>query len=126
MVRDYLPSDKAALEQIHRARGIDYIFPDLENPLFLVKKVAEIDGRVQGALVLKGCAETMLLLEKGKPQDTFAAMRELQEVVLREAYAKGLDEIHAAVPEIGFDKRLLQLGWEKDRPGFHLWTRSTI
>lgn len=125
VVRDYKPSDRKALEEIHKARAIDYIFPDLEHPLFFVKKVAEVNGHVQGALVLKGCAETMLLLEKGKPQDTFTAMRELQEVVLREAYAKGLDEIHAAVPSIGFDKRLKQLGWSPDRPDFHLWTRST-
>jgi hypothetical protein len=53
-------------------------------------------------------------------------MQTLQSSVLSEAYAKGLDEIHAAIPEIGFDKRLIQLGWLKDRSGWNLWSRSTL
>ena len=67
----------------------------------------------------------MLLLGAGKPKDRLAAIQSLQDAVLSEAYAKGLDEIYAAVPEIGFDRRLKQLGWSPDRPEFHLWTRST-
>jgi hypothetical protein len=53
------------------------------------------------------------------------AMRELQDEVLQAAWARGLSEIHASVPTIGFDKRLAQLGWEKDRPGWNLWSRQT-
>lgn len=125
-VRNYRPEDRGELEQIHRQLGIDYQFPNLENPLFFVRKVLETNGRVHAALVLKVCAETYLLLGEGKPQDRFLAMKLLQDSVLAEAYSKGLDEIHAAIPEIGFDKRLAQLGWEKDRPGWNLWTRSTF
>lgn len=124
-VRNYRPEDRCELERIHRESGLDYKFPDLDNPLFFVRKVLETNGRVHAALVLKVCAETYLLLGEGKPQDRFLAMEALQGSVLTEAYQKGLDEIHAAIPEIGFDKRLAQLGWEKDRPGWHLWTRST-
>jgi hypothetical protein len=125
-VRDYHPEDRGELEQIHRQLGIDYQFPNLDNPLFFVRKVLEANGRVHSALVLKVCAETFLLLGEGKPQDRFLAMKLLQDSVLTEAYQKGLDEIHATIPEIGFDKRLTQLLWEKDRPGWHLWTRSTL
>lgn len=125
-VRDYRPEDKAELEAIHKAQGIDYEFPDLEHPLFFVKKVIVIDGKIRSALVLKICAETFLLLEQRQdPHEKFAEMEILQRSVLSEAYAKGLDEIHAAVPDIGFDKRLLQLGWSKDRDGWKLWSRRT-
>jgi hypothetical protein len=121
-----LPADYAALQQIHARRGIDYAFPNLDDALFFVKKVRVVDGRVVGAGVLKLCAETILLLEGEQgPQDKLTTMQQLQEVVLDEAREKGLQDIHAAIPEIGFDKRLWQLGWEKDRPGFHLWTRRS-
>ena len=127
LVRDYLPSDRASLEAIHEAQGLDYKFPDIDGPLFLVRKVLEIDGKVVASLVLKICAETMLLLDGQQgPQDKLTEMQTLQSSVLSEAYAKGLDEIHAAIPEIGFDKRLIQLGWLKDRSGWNLWSRSTL
>ena len=125
LIRDYRPEDKDILEKIHFDQGIDYKFPDLDNPLFFIRKVCEVNGRIIGSLVLKVCAETYLLLGEGKPQDKFLAMKELQGSVLQAAYDNGLDEVHAAIPDIGFDKRLEQLGWEKDRPDFHLWTRST-
>jgi hypothetical protein len=124
-VRDYRPEDEAVLRRMHAQQGIDYRFPDLNSPLFFVKKVREVDGRLNGALVLRLCAETSLLLGESGPQDKMTAMHELQEAVLVEAWRYGLDEIHAAIPEIGFDKRLKQLGWSKDRPGWNLWSRRT-
>jgi hypothetical protein len=126
MVRDARLEDYAVLRRIHAAQGIDYAFPDLDDPLFFVKKVYELDGVVHSALVLKLCAETSLLLGSSGPQQKMAAMQELQQAVLNEAFLRGLSEIHAAVPEIGFDKRLRQLGWSRDRPGWNLWSRSTL
>jgi hypothetical protein len=118
------------LRAIHAGQGIDYAFPDLDHPLFFEKQVLEEGGEVKGALVLKLCAETSLLLGsfpgRSGPQRKLAAMQLLQQAVLKEAYGRGLDEVHAAIPEIGFDKRLRQLGWEKDRPGWHLWSRTTL
>jgi hypothetical protein len=129
IIRDYQPSDNAQLRVIHQIQGLDYIFPDLESPLFFLKKVCEVDGRIVGALVLRLCAETELLLGRfpgrSGPQDKMTVMQELQQAVLRDAYSRGLDEIHAAIPEIGFDKRLVQLGWSRDRPGWNLWSRTT-
>lgn len=125
-VRDYRPEDREALEAIHAAQGIEYDFPDLDHPLFFVKKVILVDGKVVSAIVLKICAETMLLIDREQePQNKFAEMQILQRSVLSEAYAKGLDEIHASVPDIGFEKRLLQLGWSPDREGWKLWSRRT-
>lgn len=127
MVRDYQPGDKEALAAIHEAQGLDYKFPDVDGPLFFVKKVlVDESGKIMAALVLRICAETMLLMDpEQEPQEKLTEMQELQSSVLSEAYKQGLDEIHASVPEIGFDKRLIQLGWEKGRSGWHLWTRAT-
>lgn len=126
MVRDCTGRDYESLRRIHARQGIDYAFPDLDSPLFFVKKVLESDGVLRGALVLKLCAETMLLIDGQQgPQQKMTAMQELQRQVVSEAYSRGLDEIHASVPAIGFDKRLTQLGWAKDRPGWNLWTRRT-
>ncbi len=119
------PEDEPELRAIHAQQEIDYQFPDLADELFFVKKVRVVDGRIVGALVLKWCAETMLLLngEQG-PLDKMTTMRELQGAVVDGAVAEGLREIHAAVPAIGFDKRLRELAWERDRAGFELWTHS--
>lgn len=125
IVRDMTAEDLHALKNIHARQGIDYAFPDLKDPLFFVKKVRVVDERINSALILKLCAETFLLLDEGRPQDKMTAMRELQDEVLREAAARGLSEIHASVPSIGFDKRLAQLGWLKDRPGWNLWSKQT-
>lgn len=119
-------TDYARLRRMHARQGIDYAFPDLDSPLFFCRKVLVVDGEIRAALVLRLCAETSLLLESScGPQEKMAAMRELQQAVLKEAYDRGLDEIHAAIPEIGFDRRLRQLGWERDRSGWNLWSRST-
>lgn len=126
IVRDYRPEDKEQLQALHAAHGIDYQFPDLDSPLFFVKKVICDGDKILASLVLKICAETYLLLDGGQePQEKLTEMQLLQSSVLSEAFAKGLDEVHAAIPEIGFEKRLRQLGWSKDRDGWTLWSRST-
>ena len=126
-VRDYEVSDRPVLEAIHEAQGLDYKMPDIESPLFFVKKVKVENGKVVAALVLKICAETMLLIDpEQEPQEKLTEMQELQSSVLNEAYRNGLDNVWACIPEMGFDKRLIQLGWQKDRPDWHLWTRSTL
>jgi len=138
MIRDYQPSDFEQLRQIHERQEIDFKLPEInrlddrgndtgeKNPLFFIAKVLEKRGTIRAALVLKICAETILILDKDQePQEKLAEMQELQSTVLDEAYRNGLDEIYAAVGPIGFDKRLIQLGWEVDRPGWRLWSRQT-
>ena len=125
-IRDYRPEDREQVEAIHAAQGLDYEFPDIDGPLFFIRKVAEVNGKIVAATVIRVCAETMLLLDKAqRPQDKMAEIVNLQASVLSEAYKNGLDDICAAVPEIGFDKRLRQLGWTKDRSDWHLWSRQT-
>lgn len=126
MIRDYRPEDRDALVTIHAEMGLDYQFPDLNSPLFLVKKVREVDGRVTDAMLLRISAETYLLTAGG-PKEKMAAMEELQPAVLREAWIKGLDDVYAVIPPgiiERFRKRLKQLGWAKDRP-WEMWSRGT-
>ncbi len=124
-VRDLDISDLPALMGIHERQGIDYQFPNLMHPLFLVRKVAVDGDKIIGSLVLKLRAEAFLLVE-GSPEEKWQAMNELQPVVLEEAWAKGIDEIDCAVPEsIRFQKRLEQGGWTPARDGWRVWTHRT-
>ncbi len=45
-LRDYRASDFEAVRAIHDKTQIDYTFPDLNSPLFLVTKVIEDDAGV--------------------------------------------------------------------------------
>jgi len=126
MIRDFKTEDFRAIQTFHVESGIDYQMPNLGGPLVPVKKICELDGELVGAMALRVCPETFLWLEKRRrPQEKMQIMSELQTAVLREAWVNGLDEIWAAIPPIGFDKRLKQLGWEPDRNGWRLWTRRT-
>jgi hypothetical protein len=124
-IRDLEISDLPALMAIHQAQGIDYRFPNLTHPLFLVRKVAVDGDRIVGSLVLKLRAEAFLLVE-GSPEEKWRAIQELQPAVLQEAWDKGIDEVDCAVPdEIGFQKRLEQMGWTAGRPGWTVFTHET-
>lgn len=128
-VRDYDPvSDRRAIEILHQRMEMDYKLPDIDDPLFVVKKVYEQDGLVVGAEFLKIQAETYLLLDYrldavGKTRTIAHLSREVE----REAYNRGLDTLVAYIPEdIGekFSKRLTLLGWEKARNKWVTWFRE--
>lgn len=129
MVRDAVPEDREAIAKIHAQMGLDYRLPDLEHPLFFVRKVITNDaGEVVGACFLRIQAETYLWLGDLSPRGKLDAMLELQPAVLSEAYAKGIDDIEARLPETverRFYKRLKQLGWVRNRPGWFPWSRTT-
>jgi hypothetical protein len=117
LIRDFQPGDADALKELHKAQGFDYALPDLSNPLFLVRKVREVDGRVVGAMFLRITAETFLVTA-GSPVEKGRAILELQPEVLREAYEKGLSEVVCVVPpEISesFAPVLERMGWSKTR-----------
>lgn len=127
MIRPFQSSDAEQIKRIHIASGIDWEFPDINGPLFFIRRVCEVDGKVVAALTLRACAETSLWLDQQRgPQEKMQIMRDLQASVLEEAYKNGLDEVYASIPDsLGFSKRLVQLGWLRDRPGWALWSRST-
>jgi len=126
MIRDLEPDDLPQIKEIHKAQGFDYAVPNLSDPLILVKKVREIDGRVVAAMFLRLTAETFLLVQ-GSPVEKGRAIEELQPEVLREAYEKGLSDIVCVIPpEIleSFAPALQRLGWERDRE-WPMFSRST-
>jgi hypothetical protein len=117
MIRDFQPEDAAEVLEIHKSQGFDYTLDDLLNPLFLVKKVRVVNGRVVAAMFLRLTAETFLVTT-GSPEAKGRAILELQPEVLREAYEKGLSEVVCVVPpEISesFSPVLERMGWVRAR-----------
>lgn len=125
MIRDYRPEDAARLQEIHAAQGFDYQLPDMANPIFLVKKVREENGRIVGALALRVTAETFLLVDGGAFEKA-RSIEELQPEVVAEAYRKGLSDIVCVVPpDIAedFGPVMERLGWARDRD-WPMYSRS--
>ena len=115
MIRDFQSADGPQVKSLHKSQGFDYALGDLDNPLFLVRKVREVNGRVVGAMFLKLTVETYLLVE-GSPETKARSILELQPEVLHEAYEKGLSDVFFVVPpEIAseFGPVVERLGWSK-------------
>lgn len=129
MIRDANSHDFPQIARIHAAMGADYQLPELEHPLFFVRKVAVQPEGVSAACFLRLSAECYLWLDPSlSPREKMSTMLELQPVVLSEAYSKGIDDIEARLPETvhrRFQKRLTQLGWTPNRSGWHPWTVTT-
>lgn len=129
-VRDYTDADKTAVEQIHRDSRMDYQFPAVDSPLFVVKKVYELDGRIIGAEFLKLQAEAYLMLSCDLDAlEKTRVIAHLSRETEREAYNQGLDTIAAYIPEDisnKFTKRLTLLGWDKARTGWVTWFRELL
>ena len=144
-IREYHESDLQSLRAIHAAQGFDYPLPDLRNPLFTTKLVLT-DGdasvarnadlpigavcgpranaqqgseRLLGAAFLRLTAEAYLLLDPqaGMPNDRWHALLALHAAAERDAWHRGLEDVHAWLPPPiaqKFGKRLTHLGWIRD------------
>ena len=127
-VRDYTDADKQAVAQLHRDMGMDYLLPDLESPLFVVRKVYELDGRIIGTEFLKLQAEAYLMLDCNLDAvEKTRVIAHLSRETEREAYNRGLDTLAAYIPEeisTKFSKRLNLLGWSKARDRWVTWFRE--
>jgi hypothetical protein len=129
IVRDYEPSDREAVEQLHRLQGMDYKFPDIDQPLFLVRKVCLDDtGKIIGTALCKLQCETYLMLAPAlTPSEKVEAITEMNPAIEQEAYERGIDTLAAYIPaDISkrFTKRLKVLGWNTARPGWVTWFRD--
>jgi hypothetical protein len=135
-IREYHESDLAALRAIHATQGFDYPLPDLRNPLFVTKLVLthvdaaqqkenrQLDsgatqGRILGAALLRLTAEAYLLLEPraGTPRERWQWLLALHAAAERDAWQRGLEDVHAWLPPSvaqKFGKRLARLGWLRD------------
>ena len=121
LIREYTAADLDALRAIHAAQGFDYAFPDLNNPLFVTKLVLEDEKNrcVVGAALLRLTAEAYLLLDPraGAPRERWNALLSLHAATERDAWQRGLEDVHAWLPSrvaARFGKRLERLGWRRD------------
>jgi hypothetical protein len=131
--RPYQASDLPALQAIHQAQGFDYPLPDLNNPLFTTKIIltdsdfatnensadATAAEKIRGAAFLRLTAEAYLLLhpKHGTPHDRWRTLLALHGATEREAWQRGLEDVHAWLPPPiakKFGKRITQLGWQRD------------
>jgi len=121
IVRDYQPSDFERVREIHAATSIDYKFPDLNSPLFLVTKILEVDGVVRqcGGLYLQ--CETYLWSDPtdwATPAEKLEGIQALSEQGFHEAWLRGISCAVLWLPPnmARFGERLVQdLGWSRDR-----------
>jgi hypothetical protein len=132
-VREYKVSDLAQLEAIHASQGFGYAFPDLANPLFVTKLVltdsdenrrqdagaTEANEKILGAALLRLTAEAYLLLDPktGTPRQRWQSLLELHTATHRDAWQRGLEDVHAWLPPPiaqKFGRRLQHLGWIRD------------
>jgi hypothetical protein len=138
-VREYKESDLAQLKAIHASQGFDYAFPDLSNPLFVTKLVlidananaatsenrqsidstATANGKILAAAFLRLTAETYLLLDPsaGSPRTRWQSLLALHTATHRDAWHRGLEDVHAWLPPpiaTKFGRRLQRLGWIRD------------
>jgi len=130
-VREYRQSDLAQLRAIHAAQGFEYALPDLSNPLFVTKLVLAKDNDVSdlpntrqddavvGATFLRLTAEAYLLLDPraGTPRQRWQWLLALHAAAERDAWQRGLEDVHAWLPPPiakKFGKHLARLGWLRD------------
>ena len=118
-VRAYTEDDLEAVRAMHAAQGFGYAFPDLANPLFLIRSVVEEDGRPRMAAFLRLTAEAYLLADprEGSPRQPWRWLLALHEAVRQEAAARGLADVQAFLPPRlarAFGRRLAALGWRRD------------
>jgi hypothetical protein len=140
--REYKQSDLAQLKAIHASQGFDYQFPDLSNPLFVTKLVLTDTGdyanenrrqdagatdntneKILAAAFLRLTAETYLLLDPhaGTPRARWQSLLALHAATHRDAWTRGLEDVHAWLPPPiaqKFGRRLQRLGWIRD----DVWT----
>ena len=131
LLREYRESDLAHLRAIHAAQGLDYALPDLSNPLFVTKLVLADDvpssratehesrATILGAAFLRLTAEAYLLLDPrvGTPRQRWQWLLALHRATERDAWRRGLEDVHAWLPPpiaAKFGKRLTRLGWIRD------------
>jgi hypothetical protein len=118
-VRAYTEGDFEAVRAMHAAQGFGYAFPDLADPLFLVRSVVEEDGRPRMAAFLRLTAEAYLLADpgEGSPRQRWRCLLALHEAVRQEAAERGLADVQAFLPPRvarAFGRRLAALGWRQD------------
>jgi hypothetical protein len=123
LVREYKASDLDALRRMHASQGFEYPFPDLADPIFVSKLVAENgSGQPVMASLARLTCEMYLLMDResgreGNPRRRWDWLRALHAAGERDLFTRGLDDAHAWLPPTiakRFGRRLEALGWVRD------------
>jgi len=133
-IRNYKPEDFETIKAIHEATEIDYQFPDINSPLFLVKKVLAVDGKIVMAAGMYVQCEAYLWSSKedwGDPEQKMAAIRALDREVMEATWLQGVDQAVLYLPP-GYERfgdRLTDkkygIGFTKDRDGWVHYSKPT-
>jgi hypothetical protein len=119
-IREYTQADLDALKRLHARQGFAYAFPNLADPIFISKLVLEDDtGRAVMASLARLTCEIYLLADPaaGTPRDRYTRLLALHRAAERDAFARGLEDVHAWLPPPiakRFGRRLEALGWVRD------------
>lgn len=130
LVRNYTPKDFEAVKAIHESTQIDYSFPDLNSPLFMVKKVLEIDGIVRAVLGMRLELECYLWMDNSdwaNPEEKLIAVNILDREGMEDAWLNGIDDAVLYLPPgmERFGKRLEALGFKQPRQGWMAYSKKT-
>jgi hypothetical protein len=131
IIRDYKTSDFEAIREIHDATDINYKFPDINKPVWLVKKVVENEGKVVAACGLYIQVECYLWMRPtdwADPETKLAVIEIMDRQAMQEAWLKGVDQAVLWLPPgmERFGERLVEdLHFTKDRSGWISFSKDT-
>src|SRR2546426_11236664 len=95
-IREFADADLLALKRMHAAQGFDYPFPEIADPIFLVKLVVEdAASHPVMASLLRLTSEAYLLHDPqaGTPLERWERFLMLHEATRREALRWGLQDV---------------------------------
>lgn len=118
MIRDFEARDISDIHRIHTQSGLpSNCFPNVNDELFFIKEVVELDRKVAIAGFLKTTAEVYILVDHnaGTPDWRWGMLQQLAAHGLSRAAAMGLDQATCWIPpEAGwFAKRVEALGFQR-------------
>lgn len=129
VIRDLEPSDVEQVRQIHEDSQLDYRFPNIQSPLFLVKKSLSVDGKVRIALGGYIQLEAYLWLDQSDwadPEQKLIALQEVAKAAIEEAGGKGVEEVVIKLPPDmeRFGRRLAEdFEFTEDRSGWRTFSK---
>jgi len=120
IVRHFRDEDRAALQQMHEAQNLNYPFPELSSPNFMVRAVLEDNGKVEMAMLLRRTAETYLLMDPriGTAREKMGKILALEIETNKVAKSQGLTDKHCWIsPTIAeyFGAIITRFGWQESR-----------
>ncbi len=115
MIRDFEARDAIDIHRIHAQSGLpSNCFPNVNDELFFIKEVVELDRKVALAGFLKTTAEAYILVDHnaGTPDWRWGMLQQLAAHGFSRAAAMGLDQCSCWIPPEAswFSKRVEALG----------------